>query len=94
MKKLLCLLLMVFTPLAWAANKKVTIDIKDMTCSLCVVSINQALRSTQGVIKAKASLKTRQAEVIVPEAFDDSQLLAAIARTGYSGAIHEVTPAG
>lgn len=78
---------------SWAENKKVTIDIKEMTCSLCVISINKALRSTDGVIKAKASLKTHQAEVIVPEGFDNQTLLTAISRTGYTGEIQEVASA-
>ena len=46
---------------AQAANQKVVLDIQNMTCSLCVISVNQALRETDGVIKAKSSLKTRQA---------------------------------
>ncbi|MFU0922588.1 heavy-metal-associated domain-containing protein [Kluyvera sichuanensis] len=88
MKKAVCLALMLFTPLGWAADKLVTIDIGEMNCPLCVISINQALRTTDGVIKAKASLKTRQAEVVVPEHFDNQQLLAAIAKTGFKGEIH------
>jgi mercuric ion binding protein len=63
MKKPLSLALL-FMPLAWA-NKQVTIDIKQMTCSLCVISVNQALRATGGVIKVKSSLKTRQAVAFV-----------------------------
>ncbi|MBC1184264.1 heavy-metal-associated domain-containing protein [Kluyvera sichuanensis] len=88
MKKAVCLALMLVTPLSWAADKLVTIDIGEMNCPLCVISINQALRTTDGVIKAKASLKTRQAEVVVPENFDNQQLLAAIAKTGFKGEIH------
>lgn len=88
MKKAVCLALMLVTPLSWAADKLVTIDIGEMNCPLCVISINQALRTTDGVIKAKASLKTRQAEVVVPESFDNQQLLAAIAKTGFKGEIH------
>jgi len=70
-----------------AALVKVTIDIKDMTCPLCVTSINRALRKTEGVVKAKASLKTKQAEVIVPEDFPVKKLLDAISVTGYTGKI-------
>ena len=88
MKKAVGLAMMIFTPLGWAADKLVTIDIGEMNCPLCVISINQALRTTDGVIKAKASLKTRQAEVVVPENFDNQQLLAAIAKTGFKGEIH------
>ncbi len=86
----LMMALVLIEPRTWAENKKVTIDIKAMTCSLCVISVNKALRSTDGVIKAKASLKTHQAEVIVPQNFDNQALLAAISRTGYSGEIHAV----
>ncbi|MEO3988843.1 heavy-metal-associated domain-containing protein [Pseudocitrobacter cyperus] len=90
MKKLLCAALLLASPLGWAGNKLVTIDVGEMNCSLCVISINQALRSTDGVIKAKASLKTRQALVTVPDGFDDRQLLAAIAKTGFKGEINNV----
>lgn len=47
-----CLLLPLW---AQAANQKVVLDIQNMTCSLCVISVNQALRETDGVIKAKSS---------------------------------------
>jgi mercuric ion binding protein len=36
-------------------QSKVVLDIQNMTCSLCVISVNQALRETDGVIKAKSS---------------------------------------
>lgn len=88
MNKAIGLALLLFTPLGCAADKMVTIDVGEMNCPLCVISINQALRSTDGVIKAKASLKTRQAEVVVPENFDNQRLLAAIAKTGFKGEIH------
>lgn len=61
-----------------------------MTCSLCVISVNQALRETDGVIKAKSSLKTRQAEAIVPEGFPTETLLKAVAKTGYSATLNRI----
>lgn len=88
MKNMAILALLWVTPFGWAADKLVTIDVGEMNCPLCVISINQALRSTDGVIKAKASLKTRQAQVVVPENFDNQRLLAAIAKTGFKGEIH------
>lgn len=91
MKKIICLALMLIAPLGWAANKKVTLDVEQMTCPLCVISINKALRSTDGVIKAKASMKTHQADVVVPADFDNQKLLAAVAETGFSAKIHDVT---
>ncbi|KAA1046907.1 heavy-metal-associated domain-containing protein [Pseudocitrobacter sp. 73] len=91
MKKLLCIALLLAAPLSWAGDKLVTIDVGEMNCSLCVISINQALRSTDGVIKAKASLKTRQALVTVPDNFDNQRLLTAIAKTGFKGEINNVS---
>jgi Copper chaperone len=93
MKKLLCVTLLLLTPLSWAGNKLVTVGVPEMNCPLCVISINQALRGTDGVIKAKASLKTRQALVTVPDGFDNQRLLAAIAQTGFKGEIDNVAEA-
>ena len=91
MKKYLWLVFfLTFTVAAEAADVKVIIDVKDMDCTLCVTSINKALRQTKGVIKAKASLKTKQAEVIVPEDFPIKPLLDAIAKTGYTGEVAEI----
>ena len=61
-----------------------------MSCSLCVTSINQALRKTEGVVTAKAALKTRRAEVTVPEGFPTQPLLDAIAKTGFIGKVIEI----
>lgn len=90
MKRLFIVVLFLFSPFIWAENVLVTIDVKGMTCPLCVSSINQALRKTDGVIKAKASLKTQQAEVIVPEGFNTDELLKAVDKTGYKGSINKI----
>lgn len=87
--KRLALAVCLFLPVwAQAANQKVVLDIENMTCSLCVISVNQALRETDGVIKAKSSLKTRQTEVIVPEGFSTDTLLRAVAKIGYTATVN------
>ncbi|MDU7733256.1 MAG: heavy metal-associated domain-containing protein [Citrobacter freundii] len=53
-----CLLLPLW---AQATNQKVVLDIQNMTCSLCVISVNQALRETDGVIKALCVISVNQA---------------------------------
>lgn len=89
--KRLALIACLFLPLfAQAANQKVVLDVQGMTCSLCVISVNQALRETQGVVKAKASLKTRQTEVIVAEGFPTDTLLHAVAKTGYTASVNRI----
>lgn len=89
-KILLVLFFFLFATSAEAANINVIIDIEGMTCSLCVTSINQALRTTEGVIKAKASLTAHQAEVVVPEDFPVDRLLNAIKKTGYTGTVSSI----
>ncbi|MFQ6372593.1 heavy-metal-associated domain-containing protein [Shewanella sp. YIC-542] len=84
------LLWLLASPLASAADKTVFIEVEAMTCPLCVTVVNKVLRQTDGVIKAKSSLKTHQAVVIVPEDFDTDKLLQAIDKTGYKGVIHHV----
>jgi len=91
MKKYLWLVFsLVFAASAEAANVRVIIDVEDMDCPLCVTAINQELRQTEGVVKAKAYLKTRRAEVTVPEDFPTKLLLEAVAKTGYLGKIAEI----
>ncbi|WP_339087330.1 heavy metal-associated domain-containing protein [Shewanella chilikensis] len=92
MRSLLLVLLLLCTPFAWAGNQVVTLDVKGMTCPLCVTVINKALRKTEGVIKAKSSLKTQQARVIVPEGFDMDALIKAVDETGYKGCINKIEP--
>jgi len=88
MKRLLITASLLLPLCAQAANEKVVLDVQGMTCSLCVISVNQALRETDGVIKAKSSLKTRQTEVIVPEGFPTDTLLRAVAKTGYTATVN------
>ncbi|PWF65262.1 heavy metal transporter [Shewanella sp. BC20] len=79
-----------FTPFTWADNVQVTLDVKGMTCPLCVTVVNQALRKTDGVLKAKANLKTEQAVVTVADDFNLDRLITAIDATGYKGSINKV----
>ncbi|MFB2687414.1 heavy-metal-associated domain-containing protein [Shewanella mangrovisoli] len=79
-----------FTPFTWADNVQVTLDVKGMTCPLCVTVVNQALRKTDGVIKAKANLKTEQAVVTVADDFNLDKLIIAVDATGYKGTINKV----
>lgn len=88
MKRLALAVCLLIPAMGQAAEQKVVLDVQEMTCSLCVISVNQALRETDGVIKAKSSLKTRQAEVIVPEGFPTETLLKAVAKTGYTATVN------
>lgn len=86
----LLITLLSFTSLTWADNLLVTLDVKGMTCPLCVTVVNQALRKTDGVLKAKADLKTEQAVVTVAADFNLDNLIKAVDATGYKGSINKV----
>lgn len=90
MKYILLVSLLFCSSTVWANNMQVTVDVEGMTCPLCVTVINQALRKTEGVIKAKASLKTEQAIVIVPEGFNMKNLITSVDATGYKGTIGKI----
>ena len=90
MKLVLFIALILCSVSSRAANRQVTLDVKGMTCPLCVTVVNKALRQTDGVIKAKASLKTEQAIVTVPEDFNLDILLKAVDKTGYKGSIDKI----
>ena len=90
MKLVLFIALILCSVSSRAANRQVTLDVKGMTCPLCVTVVNKALRQTDGVIKAKASLKTEQAIVTVPEDFNLDILLKAVDKTGYKGSINKI----
>jgi mercuric ion binding protein len=87
------LAIIVFCAVAFAENVVVTLEVKDMDCTLCVIAINQALRKTDGVIQAKASLPNKNAIATVPKGFDVKKLEAAIASTGYKGVATTIAPA-
>lgn len=90
MKRLALFITILCASFVMAEDVKITIHVKNMTCALCVTSINQSLRKTDGVIKAKASMKTHNVEVIAPKEMDTQILLNAIADTGYTGEVIKI----
>jgi mercuric ion binding protein len=77
--------------LLFSAEKEVTIAIEGMTCPLCTTAIKRSLKKVDGVLKAKVRLNTQKATVRFDDAkADESELLKAIKRAGYTGKV--ITP--
>ena len=89
-KKIVLIILMCMPFMVGAQKQQVIIDVKGMTCPLCVSIINKALRGTEGVIKAKSYMNKHEAVVIVPADFELQRLIDAIEPTGYKGTIRSV----
>ena len=63
---------------------RVTLDVPDMNCSLCPVTVSKALKRVPGVIDVRAELSTRSAEVRYdPAKVGTAQLERAVTEAGY-----------
>jgi mercuric ion binding protein len=63
---------------------RVTLDVPDMTCSLCPATVTRALKRVPGVIDVRASLATKRAEVSYdPARVVPAQLERAVTEAGY-----------
>jgi len=91
MKKIFYIVLLGTFPLL--ADKIATIDVEGMTCPLCTVAIKRSLKHTPGVLKAKVRLNTRKATVRFADDLNETVLLEAIKKVGYTGKNLSVRPA-
>ena len=65
--------------------KRVVFHIEGLDCASCVIDIDGALEDSGGVQSAKTSFAKGQTEVIFePEEISEKEIIAIIARTGYS----------
>jgi len=66
------------------ATKTVTLDVQNMTCKFCPITIRKALKKVPGVIEASASLETKTATVTFdPEKTNVEALIKATTNAGY-----------
>jgi mercuric ion binding protein len=67
-----------------AEPARVTLDIPDMNCALCPVTVSTALKRVPGVIDVRAELATRSAQVRYdPAKVAPAQLERAVTEAGY-----------
>jgi len=53
---------------AWAAERTVTLDIQNMTCALCPITVSTAIKGVKGVKSVDVNFEAKTATVI----FDDA----------------------
>lgn len=90
MKKILVALLLSVPVLAFAAKPDtVVLDVQNMTCSLCTVTIRKALEKTPGVIEAKVDYDHKTATVKYDtEKATPSNLVNATTAAGFPSTVH------
>ena len=70
--------------------KRVVLDVPDMTCPLCPITIEKTLERVPGVIAAKADFDTRRAEVTYdPDKVGPEALVRAVDAAGYHANVKE-----
>ena len=92
-KLLTALCVLLASSFATAAEKTITLNVSDMTCAACPITVKKALNKVPGVSKVSVSLEKNQAVVT----FDDSKaqldtLLNATFAAGYPSTLNGGTP--
>jgi mercuric ion binding protein len=68
----------------------VTLEVKNMTCAVCPITVRKALEKVQGVTSATVNFDTKQARVTFDDALANvDKLREATANAGYPSALAE-----
>ena len=90
MKKIMTALLLSWFAVSFVqANetKEVVLKVKEMNCQLCAYLVNKELRSIDGVISTKASIKDGLVLVVEDPKVTDEQLINAIHKLNYTAEV-------
>lgn len=82
------LALFIASPVANAAERTITLDVKNMYCAACPATVKASLAGVAGVVRAEVSYKEKSATVT----FDDTKatpesLIKATTEAGYPSSI-------
>lgn len=91
MKRLLAITAMVATLGASAAEPRtVTLEVQNMTCATCPLTVQQVLKRQAGVLEAKAEMKSASARVTFDAAKNSPEALArAVTEAGYPAKVRQ-----
>ena len=90
-KFLLASLVALSTSAFAGAPKSVTLDVKNMTCELCPVTVKKALEKTPGVAKAQIDFGKKTATVVYdPDVATVATLVKSTTNAGYPSTAREL----
>ncbi len=70
-------------------SQSVTLDVQNMTCAMCPITIRKALQGVNGVQSAKVNFSSKTANVIFdPKNTNIETLIKTTTNIGYPAAIH------
>ena len=90
MRRLLAALLICLPVLAYAATPQTTVlDVQNMTCSMCSVTVRKALENVPGVVEAKVDYDHKTATVKYDaDKTNPSTLVKATTNAGFPSSVH------
>lgn len=93
MNKLLSVIfLSAFSLSVWAAEQTVTLNVKNMTCAMCPITVKKSLQKVEGVNEVAVSFDQKTATVTYnDEKTSTNQLTAATTNTGYPSTLKKDT---
>ena len=90
MRRLLLAAALALSPLAALASdpRTVTLDVKNMTCAVCPITVRKALEKAPGVVRVKVDLGAKTATVTFdPDKADAAALIKATTEAGYPASV-------
>ncbi len=90
MRRLLLAAALALSPLAalGGAPRTVTLDVKNMTCAVCPITVRKALEKALGVVRVKVDFDAKTATVTFdPDKADAAALIKATTEAGYPASV-------
>lgn len=87
---LISVLMLTVTPAFAAATQTVVLDVQNMTCTLCPITVKKSLEQVPGVASAKVDLDKKTATVqFDPDKAAPAALIKATTDAGYPSAVRK-----
>jgi periplasmic mercuric ion binding protein len=90
LRVLTSVLMLTVTPASGAATQTVVLDVQNMTCALCPITVQKSLEQVPGVASAKIDLDKKTATVqFDPDKAEPAALVKATTNAGFPSAVHK-----
>ena len=90
LRVLTSVLMLTVTPAFGAATQTVVLDVQNMTCELCPITVKKSLVQVPGVASAKVDLDKKTATVqFDPDKATPAILVKATTNAGFPSAVHK-----
>jgi periplasmic mercuric ion binding protein len=90
LRVLTSVLMLTVTPAFGAVTQTIVLDVQNMTCELCPITVKKSLEHVPGVASAKVNLDKKTATVeFDPDKATPAALVKATTNAGFPSAVHK-----